>query len=338
MDEQTIVTGPGGRRYRALPDWAQLPDSWSWGDVAGVAVDVEDRVYVLNRGQYPMGPEHAVAVFAPDGTFLRSFGDGLFRFAHGIEVGPDGTVYTADAGNHVVRQFDRAGRLVLTIGTVDRPSDTGYVGDDYRTIRPGGAPFNRPTRCAIAPNGDLFVSDGYGNARVHHFAPDGTLVRSWGEPGDGPGQFNLVHSIYAHTDGRLFVCDRENSRVQVFSQEGALLAIWTDLVRPQDLCIDADGYVYVGELGERCGFFSFMPRPLGQNRPARLSVLDLEGRVLARLGTEEPCAPGSVFSPHGVCVDSRGSLYVAEVVYSAGGKDGMVPRSCHTLQKLERID
>lgn len=323
-------------RFRPDDAWAQLPADWSWGDVAAVAVDAQDRVYVLNRGQYPMGPEHAIAVFAPDGTLLRTFGDGLFRFAHGIEVGPDGAVYTADAGNHVVRKFDADGKLVMTIGTVDVPAATGYQGDDYRLIQPGGGPFNRPTRCALAPNGDLFVSDGYGNARVHHFAPDGTLLASWGEPGDGPGQFNLVHSVWAHTDGRLFVCDRENSRIQVFSPAGEVLAIWTDVVRPQDLCIDAHGNVYIEELGERCGFASFMPRPLGQNRPARVSVFDLEGRLLARLGTDEPCAPGSFFSPHGVCVDSHGNLYVGEVVYSAGGKTGMVPATCHTLQKLVR--
>jgi sugar lactone lactonase YvrE len=224
------VVGTGGRRYRAVENWARLPVDWSWGDVAAVTVDAQDRVYVLNRGQYPMGPEHAIAVFEPDGTLVRTFGDGLFRFAHGIAVGPDGSVYTADAGNHVVRTFDPSGNLVQTIGTVDRPASTGYIGDDYRTIRPGGGPFNRPTRCAVGPSGDLFVSDGYGNARVHRFSPAGTLLASWGEPGDGPGQFNLVHSIWAHADGRLFVCDRENRRGRPRLRRGARRALRVRLV------------------------------------------------------------------------------------------------------------
>src|SRR5215210_4825024 len=135
------LNGADRYRYRPHDDWAHLPADWTWGDVAAVAVDAEDRVYVLNRGQYPMGPEHAVAVFAPDGSLIRSFGDGLFRFAHGIEIGPGGSVYTADAGNHVVRKFDPDGKLVMTIGTIDVPAPTGYRENDYRTILPGGGPF-----------------------------------------------------------------------------------------------------------------------------------------------------------------------------------------------------
>ena len=333
-----MLTGPGDRRYRPLTEWESLPPGWSYADVAGVAVDDRDRVYVLNRGQSPLGPEHPIVVFGPDGTFVRSFGDGLFTFAHGITVGPDGAVYVADAGDHTVRKFDAAGTLVLTLGEPHRPSDTGYDDGDYRTIRRGGPPFNRPTRLAIGADGDLFVADGYGNARVHRFAPDGTLRASWGEPGDGPGQFNLVHSIWAHPDGRLFVCDRENSRVQIFEPDGRFVTEWTDVVRPQDLCIDRDGVVYVTELGERAGIGSFMSRPYGRDRPARITLLDLDGRVLGRWGTEEPCAPGSFFSPHGIAVDSRGDVYVGEVVYSAGGKDGLVPLTCHALQKLVRED
>ena len=329
-----MLAGPDGRSYRALPEWAHLPPGWSYADVAGVAVDGRDRVYALNRGQSPLGPEHPIVVFEPDGTFVRAFGDGLFTFAHGITVADDGTVYVADAGDHTVRAFDSAGALTMTLGEVHRPSATDYRDGDYRTIRRGAGPFNRPTRVAIGPDGDLFVSDGYGNARVHRFAPDGTLRASWGVPGDGPGQFNLVHSIWAHTDGRLYVCDRENSRVQIFEPDGTFVGAWTDVVRPQDLCIDRDGVAYVTELGERAGLTSFMPRPLGQDRLARISLLDLDGRVLARWGTEDPCAPGSFFSPHGIAVDSRGDVYVGEVVYSAGGKDGLVPLSCHALQKL----
>ncbi|MCC6173845.1 MAG: hypothetical protein IT305_00965 [Chloroflexi bacterium] len=332
-----MIVGNDQARYELAEGWERLPAEWSHGDAVGVAVDAQDRVYVFNRGQYPMSPEHPVIVYDRDGRFQRSFGDGLFRSPHGIALDAAGNIYCVDNGDHTVRKFTPAGELLLTIGTRGVPSDTGYT-TDYRTITHGGPPFNMPTNVAVAPSGDLFVSDGYGNARVHRFGPDGILRASWGGPGDGPGQFNVPHAIRVHPDGRLLVCDRENSRVQIFDEEGRFLDQWTDLARPDDLHIDRDGRVYVAELGERAGFFPFMSQPLGHNRPGRVSVLDPDGQVLVRWGGDDPYAAGSFFAPHGIAVDSHGDVYVSEVTYSAGGNQGMVPPDCHTLQKFVRVE
>src|SRR5262249_34409985 len=148
---------------------------------------------------------------------------------HGIWIGPDDSVYLTDDNGHAVRKFTIEGKLLLTLEPCGRPSDTGVRDMDYRTIRCGAGPFNLPTNLATSPRGELYVTDGYGNARVHKFSPDGKLLRSWGEPGTGPGQFNLPHGIGIDSQGRVFVADRENSRLQLFSPDGDFLEEWTDV-------------------------------------------------------------------------------------------------------------
>lgn len=317
--------------YQVLEGWEQLPEGYTHRDVCGVAVDASDRVYVITRDQ------PRVIVYEADGRFVRSWGEGIFTDrTHGITVGPDNAVYCVDDGDHTVRKFTPEGKLLMTIGTPGVPSDTGYDGRTLESIRHGGPPFNRPTNLAVAPNGDLYVTDGYGNARVHRFAPDGTLIQSWGEPGTGPGQFILPHGIRVAADGRVFVADRENDRLQIFSPSGEYLTQWTDVQRPTDIAIDADGLVYVSELWWRAGQRSFRLGPIETDRFGRLSIYDLNGRLLKRWNGPNPAAPGSFCAPHGVCVDSRGDVYVAEVSYTFAGKAGLVPPDCHTLQKFGR--
>lgn len=327
-DFATIAAGP--YRYEALAHWEHLPPGWSFGEVAGVATDSQDRVYVFNRG------EHPVCVFARDGRFLGSWGEGLVVRAHGIHIGPDDTVYLTDDLDHTVRHFTPEGQLLRTYGTRGVPSDTGIVGLDYRTIQRAGPPFHRPTNAAHGPDGSLYVSDGYGNARIHRFAPDGRLLASWGEPGTGPGQFQLPHGIAVHRDGRVFVADRENSRVQIFTAEGRFLTAWTDVARPMQVVLDPDDHVFVAEVGWRAGLFPWQVPP--HDPPgARVSIFTLEGKLLARWGdVGHPCAPGNFFAPHDLCLDRHGDLYVGEVVLSAGGNQGLVPRNCHALQKFVR--
>jgi DNA-binding beta-propeller fold protein YncE len=323
--------GGGAFRYRALACWGRLPDGWSFGEVAGVAVDSRDRVHVFNRGAHP------VIVFDRDGTFQAAWGEGLVVRAHGITVGPDDAVYLTDDLQHTVRKFSPDGRLLLTLGTPGTPSDTGIDGLDYRTIRRAGPPFHRPTNVALAADGSLYVTDGYGNARVHKFAPDGRLLFSWGEPGSGPGQFNLPHGIALDREGLVYVADRENSRVQVFTPDGGFLAAWTDLARPMQVCVDPHDRVFVAEVGFRAGLFPWTevgPDPVG----ARVSVFDRGGGLLARWGGgADPEAVGDFFAPHDLCLDSHGGLYVGEVVLSAGGNRGLVSPSCHALQKFVRL-
>ena len=186
------VTATGSCRdfgYEADDQWAKLPAGWSWTEAVAVATDNEDRVFVFNRG------EHPVVIFARDGTFLGSWGEGLFVRPHGLFIGPDNTVYCTDDTDHTVRAFTPEGRLLLTLGTSGRPSDTGATSIDYRTIQRAGPPFHYPTNLALGPTGDLYITDGYGNARVHRFTPDGRLLQSWGEPGSGPGQFHVPHGV-----------------------------------------------------------------------------------------------------------------------------------------------
>jgi hypothetical protein len=180
----------------------------------------------------------------------------------------------------------------------------------------------------------LYVTDGYGNCKVHHFAPSGELIESWGEPGTGPGQFHLPHGLCVATDGRVFVADRENDRLQVFTPAGRFLEQWTDVQRPTNLTMDGEGNLYVAELWWRVGDRSLVHGETVADRPGRVSVFDATGRLVARWGGADRCAPGNFVAPHDLCVDSLGDLYVAEVTHSHGGPTGLVTSECHTLQKF----
>ena len=262
--------------YDVVEGWGKLPGGWSFKQVAGVAVDSRDRVYVLNRG------EHPVIVFSREGEFLASWGEGVFANPHGAYIDSDDNVFCVDNADHTVRKFTAEGELLMTIGT------KGVPGED-------GAPFNRPTKAALAPDGELYVSDGYGNNRVHRYDSEGEHILSWGEAGEGPGQFNLPHGVW-YRDGRVYVADRQNDRIQIFTPEGDYVEEWTGLIRPCDLYIDGDGLVYVPELRHR------------------VSILNLDGELLARWGGEESRESGLFVAPHCAWTDSEGSLYVGEVL------------------------
>ena len=315
--------------YGVVEGWEQLPAGYAHRDVAGVAVDLEDRVFLICRGDHP------ILMYADNGKFLGSWGEGDFTYrTHGITVGPDNSVYCTDDGNHTVRKFTPDGKLLMTLGTMNTPSDTGYDGKDTRTVSRPGAPFNRPTNIAIGSKGDLYISDGYGNCRVHQFSPAGVLKRSWGVPGSGPGQFFLPHGISVAADGRVFVCDRENDRIQIFSPDGEYLNEWTDTRRPTHVVFDAQGRAYVSELWWQPGQTSGRYGPAGDNRSGRVSVYDRDGRVLARWGGADPVAAGNFAAPHGLAVDSRHDVYVSEVTWTFAASRGHVPATCHTFQKF----
>jgi DNA-binding beta-propeller fold protein YncE len=327
----TISTDCRAFGYEVDDRWAKVPSGWSWMEVAAVATDSQDRVYVFNRG------EHPVAVFDREGTFLYSWGKELFARPHGIAIGPDDSVYCTDDLGHSVRKFTPEGTLLLSLGPGGTPSDTGATSMDYRTILRAGPPFHYPTNVAITTEGELYVSDGYGNARIHKFSPDGRLLHSWGEPGNGTGQFRLPHGIAVDREGTVYVADRENSRLQLFSAEGLFLAEWTDVARPCQVFIDGEGYVYVAELGFHAGMWPGTTPPAADVPGGRVSIFDRYGNLRARWGGgRNPCMPGDFFAPHGICVDRRGDIYVAEVVMSAGGNRGLVSPTCHTLQKFIR--
>lgn len=326
-----MIVGEGQFKYEVAEGWEQLPSGWSHGDVGGIATDSQDRVYVFNRSEHPL------IVYDRDGHFLDSWGEGAFTRPHGITITSDDILYLATDTDQTVCKFTTDGQLLQMLGTPNRGSDTGYEGGDLQSIRRGADPFNRPTRLSRSTNGELYVSDGYGNARVHRFTEDGELIQSWGEPGTGPGQFNLPHSVWAHTDGRVFVCDRENDRIQIFSPTGELIKTWTNVTRPGDLFIDRDNVVYVGEMSWEGGATSLSGRVWPETRTACLTVRDLDGNPLARWGGPDPCAAGSFASPHGLWVDSHGDIYVGEVTHTALSRYGRYHSGCHSLQKFVRI-
>ena len=179
------------------------------------------------------------------------------------------------------------------------------------TIKRSSGPFNRPAKAMPGPSGDIYVADGYGNARIHRFSSDGSLLHSWGDPGRGPSEFMCPHGMWIHTDGRIFVCDRDNDRVQVFAPDGVLMTIWPDVVQPSDIRVDDRGYVYIGMEHMASGKERMSGGTFTSNRPSKLSIRDLDGVELATWG-DDAYAPGSFMSAHSLCLDSQGDLYVAE--------------------------
>src|SRR6266566_4683619 len=283
-----IILGTGAYRYQVVDAWAKLPPGREFNaDVAAVGVDKQDRIYAFNRGQHPM------VVLDRDGNFLSSWGEGLFRRAHGVHMAPDDTLWLTDDGDHTVRHCTLDGKVLLTLGIPGAPRP--YM---------SGEPFHRCTHTALSPEGDLYVSDGYGNSRVHKYAPNGTLLRSWGEPGTDPGQFNIPHNICCDADGWVYVADRENHRVQVFDGNGRYETQWNNMHRPSGLFMErgSSPRFYVGEIGGGMGVNYDMP-----NIGPRVSIYSAKGEMLARLG-QRPAGlePGQFMSPQGLAVDSRG--------------------------------
>jgi DNA-binding beta-propeller fold protein YncE len=329
--EDTVV-GAGRFHCRPVERWA-IPANREFGEIPGVACDSQDRVYLFARGT------RMVHRFAADGTSIDSWGEGLFQRPHGIFIGPDDTVYCTDDVGHSVCAFTPEGRLRFALQATGKPSDTGATSMDYRTIQRAAGPFHYPTNLAIAPAGDLYVADGYGNARIHRFAADGQYRESWGAPGSGRGEFNIPHGIAIDADEIIYVADRENSRIQRFDLNGRFVDEWRDVARPCQVFIDPDGWVYVAELGFYAGRWSGTGAAQPGDPGGRVSVFDRTGVLHARWGGgTDPTAAGDFFAPHDICVDSRGAIYVAEVTLSGGGRAGLVPTSCHTLQKFAPVN
>lgn len=332
MTQQPIV-GTGQFRYQANSNWAQWPAGWDVLEVSAIATDSRDRVFVFNRSDHP------VAVFDPDGTFLFSWGEGLFTRPHGIWIDSADMVYCTDDLGHTVSKFTAEGKCLWTLGTRGQPSDTGATSIDYRTIKYAGPPFHFPTNLAIGPTGELYISDGYGNARVHKYSADGKLLFSWGEPGAGPGQFHVPHGIAVDSKGTVFVADRENSRLQLFSPNGEFLTEWTDIARPCQLTFDKDENVFVAELGYKAGMWPGTDPPHPNATGGRVSIFNHDGELLSRFGGgEHPTEPGDFLAPHDVWLDSKGDFYLAEVMRSAVRNVRPAVGDYHTLQKFTRVN
>lgn len=289
--------------YAVDPHWPQRPAEIPWGQTPGVAVDRQDRIWIHTRAQPP------VQIYSPEGRYLKSWReDNTNSVSHGVKFDGEGQVWLVDVGLHLVRKFSPEGRLLLTLGT------PGEAGDDDRH-------FNKPTDVTFAPNGDVFVSDGYGNSRIVHFDRRGRFVKAWGRLGVAPGQFSIPHAIACDSKGRLYVADRNNVRVQVFNTRGRLLEVWANILVPWGIWISAQDEIWV------CGS-SPMPwltdpkypaAPLGCPPKDQLVVkFNREGRVLqlwtlpkAEDGREKP---GELNWLHGIALDSQGNVYLSDII------------------------
>ena len=262
----------------------QLPEGVTLGPVSGVDADDAGNVYLLQRQAPP------VMCFDRNGKFVRSFGDDLVGTGHGLAVDPQGNVWVTDTGHHLVFKFSPEGKLLLALGESDKPgADENH--------------FDKPTHTAFGDNGDIFITDGYGNSRIVHVTADGKFVHAWGKAGAGPSEFKAPHAAIVDGKGRLLVCDRDNERIQIFNQEGQLLATWTGY-KPFGIAMDGDGVFFI----------------CGNNQ---VSQLDADGKVVRSWG-KEGVEAGQFKTPHLMAADKNGNLYIAEV-------------SGRRLQMLKRI-
>jgi streptogramin lyase len=284
----SVKVGSGDFQYELDEGWPKkIPTYWNLDQCADVATDSQDRVWVFSRGLHP------VTVWSPDGQFEGSWGNlgnqpGEFRVPHGIFIDKQDNIWLADHQTHTITKHALDGTVLMTLGTF------GYANITVTTTNGQGTPFNMPTAAAVAPDGKIWASDGYANRRFHRFAADGTLEGSWGEAGTGPRQFSILHKVGVDPSGRVYICDRENGRIQIFDNDGNYITEWKDLSGPGDI-VFADGVAYVVEQGSGSG----------------ISIWTLEGELITRFRGLDP--EKIMGAAHGMWVDSKGNIYVAEI-------------------------
>lgn len=319
--QESTVLGTAPLTFQADPDWGRLPDSWRFHNVAGIGIDSRDNVIVFDRGPHP------VIILDKHGTFLRSWGEGQFVRPHAVHVAPDDTIWLTDDSNHVVRQYTAEGRLLLSLGVAGQAAP--YM---------SGRPFNKCTHTAMSPEGDIYVSDGYGNARVHKYAPDGRLLLSWGSPGTMPGEFNIPHNITCDGDGWVYVADRENHRVQVFDGKGRYETQWNNLHKPCGMYMRPGKcpHCYIAEAGAH---HATVNRDMPNIGP-RVSILDNRGNLLSRFGglRRGDGGPAHFLGLHAIAVDSGGAIYVADLAVQTWKRFNPDAAEAPPLPSLHRFE
>ncbi len=288
--------------YRWVNGWPQKPTDVVWGAMSSAAVDGTGNIWTLNRGTIP------VQIYRPDGVLVRMWGQGgTFRNPHQIRFDKEGHVWVVDNGYHTVTKFSPQGEVLMTLGTKNEP------GED-------NSHFNQPTDVTVTPSGDVFVSDGYVNSRVVHYDKNGKFVKTWGRLGTGPGEFSLPHGIASDSRGRLYVVDRNNARVQVFDASGRYVTEWRNIITPWAIAITSKDEIYV--VGSTPSQWWEVPSDSVQMNgvPAKDQIVvkfDTDGRVQQLwafpAGAGADAQPGELNWVHGVAVDPKGDLYLADI-------------------------
>jgi peptidylamidoglycolate lyase len=293
----------GRSAYTVISAWPRLADGLVLGQVTGIDVDTQGRVFVFARGEKvwdsePIDPtiiaSPTVYIFdAQSGELLNFWGENRFIMPHGLTIDHEDNVWLTDVGLHQVHKFDTEGNLLLTLGEV------GVSGSD-------DAHFDRPTDVAVRDDGSFYVSDGYVNSRIVRFEANGRYLLEWGSPGEAVGEFDVPHSLAVDTTNHVYVADRGNARIQIFDENGRFLTSWQDrwrIGRPWAVRVDDDGFVYVVDGGDQN---NWLPDR------ARIFKVTPEGEIVDRFGTYGS-QPGNFIWPHAIAIGSDGALYVAEV-------------------------
>ena len=299
-DYPRVDLSPG---YEVVKGWPERPKGSERAAVPSIALDREGNIWIHTRAN-PM-----VQVYAPDGKYLRGWKEEDARAVpHGIAFDADGNVWLVDVGLHNVRKFTPDGKLLLTIGV------TGEAATDERH-------FNRPTGIAFAPNGDIFIADGYGNSRIVHLDRDGRYKNAWGNLGVEPGNFSIPHAIAIDSKGRIYVADRNNVRIQVFNAEGKLLDVWSNLITPWGFFMTPQDELWV--CGSSPMKWSVDPKyptaPLGcPPKDQVLAKFNTSGKMLElhsfAKGEDAHEKPGDLNWFHAVALDQAGNLFVGDII------------------------
>ncbi len=302
LQELTPTPTAAGTAYHVVHGWPALPEGFVLGHVPGVGVDSHNHVFVFHRADHSVlgktfdQPIQAPTIMCFDGEtgkLVASWGDNMFLVPHGLRVDRDDHIWVTDVGLHQVFKFSHDGKMLMTLGVKGTPGLDGKH-------------FNKPTDVAVAPDGSFYVSDGYGNSRVAKFSASGEFLFDWGRKGDKPGEFNLPHGIAMDSQGRIYVADRSNARIQVFKGDGTFLDQWksAQLGRPWALSVGPDGYLYVVDGGDL--------KPWPPDR-ARILKLDLQGHVVdqwASFGNYD----GQLYWGHDIALGKSGDVYVGDIL------------------------